>query len=114
MHEVSVVQALLDRVVEECLNNGYKSVRSVKVDIGRASGVVSDALFFAFDALKSDTIAKDASLTINEIDISGRCNDCNREFSSEETFVYECPFCSSWRFTIIKGKELNLIEIEVE
>ncbi|MCX8027525.1 MAG: hydrogenase maturation nickel metallochaperone HypA [Thermodesulfovibrionales bacterium] len=114
MHEVSVAQALLDKVIEECLNSGYKSVRSVKVDIGRASGVVSDALFFAYNALKSDTIAGESSLIINEIDIAARCDDCQKEFTTQEKYVYECPFCSSWRFTILKGKELNLIEIEVD
>lgn len=114
MHEVSIAQALLDKVIEECLNSGYKSVKSVKVDIGRASGVVSDALFFAFNAIKVDTIANDATININEVDILARCDDCNKEFTTTETFLYECPFCNSWRFTFLKGKELNLIEIEVE
>ncbi|MFQ3573975.1 MAG: hydrogenase maturation nickel metallochaperone HypA [Thermodesulfovibrionales bacterium] len=114
MHEVSVAQALLEKVIEECRNSGHKLVKSVRVDIGRASGVVSDALFFAFNALKIDTIAKDASLTVNEIEILARCNECQKEFTTEDTYIYECPFCSSWRFTILRGKELNLIEIEVE
>lgn len=114
MHEVSIALSLLERVVEECQKNGFSKVTSVKVDVGRASGIMPDALTFSFNAIKTDTIASDAALTINEVPLRALCNSCKAEFGSEDTYIFICPSCSSTAFNVISGRELNITEIEVE
>ncbi|HIJ60168.1 MAG TPA: hydrogenase maturation nickel metallochaperone HypA [Nitrospirae bacterium] len=114
MHEASIALSLLEKVIEECINNGCSIIKSVKIEIGRASGVMPDALSFVFNAIKADTIASSASLYINEKMLTAMCNKCHKEFSTEENYIFECPHCNSNSFNILSGKELNIIELEVE
>jgi hydrogenase nickel insertion protein HypA len=73
MHEVSIAQSLLKIAVDNCKKEGYKGIEIIKVKIGRASGIMPDALSFAFDAVKIGTIAEKAALNIEEIPVSGFC-----------------------------------------
>ncbi len=71
MHEVSIAQSLLKIAVDNCKKEGYKGIEIIKVKIGRASGIMPDALSFAFDAVKIGTIAEKATLNID-------ANTCQR------------------------------------
>ncbi len=71
MHEVSIAQGLLEIAIDNCKKHGYQSIDSIKAKVGKASGIVPDSLLFAFEALKQDTIAGNATL----ID---RRNSCRR------------------------------------
>jgi len=62
MHELSIAQNIIEIISEQCIKNGYNRIESVNLRIGRASGIMSDALLFAFDAIKADSIARGAVL----------------------------------------------------
>jgi len=66
MHELSVAESLLEVALENCSNQGFNSVGSIKVLIGKASGVMPDALLFGFNAVKEGTAADQAILEIEE------------------------------------------------
>ncbi|TAN43269.1 MAG: hydrogenase maturation nickel metallochaperone HypA, partial [Nitrospirae bacterium] len=80
---------------------------------GRASGIMPDALLFAFDAIKPDSIAAAAALEIEEVPLTGRCNSCDRTFISEEEYVLSCPHCGGSSFVITAGRELDILDMEV-
>jgi len=113
MHEVSIVQGLLDIAIENCKKQGYKGIESIKVKIGKASGVMPDALMFAFEAMKPGTMADKAVLTIVEIPVSGYCNSCCSDFTVDDAYVTECPKCGNISLRIDTGRELNIDEMEV-
>jgi hydrogenase nickel incorporation protein HypA/HybF len=113
MHEVSIAQSLLDIAIEGCKKDGYSRIESIKVKIGKASGVMPDALLFAFDAAKIDTIAEKANLIIDEIPVSGVCTSCNNIFSADDQYVIACPHCGKLSLRIDTGRELNIYEMEV-
>ena len=69
-----LLRVLLDIAIENCKKQGYKGIESIKVKIGKASGVMPDSLLFAFEAMKIGTMAEKAVLTIDEIPVSGYCN----------------------------------------
>ncbi len=114
MHEVSVAHSLLKIAVDECKKNGFGTISNVRVCIGKASGVMPEALLFAFDALKADTIAAGATLTIEEVPVAGRCTACNSDFTASESFVLCCPLCGSSAYTLHAGRELDIKELEVD
>lgn len=114
MHEASIATELLKIAIHECNQNGYKKIDSIKVKIGRATGIMTDALLFAFNVLKEGTSAEKASLIIEEVPVRGICRDCGRDFESSDNYlIFECPSCGSFSINLISGKELNITEMEV-
>ncbi len=113
MHEVSIALNLLEIVSEQCRKNGYSRIESINLKIGRASGVMPDALLFAFEAIKIDSIAKGASLNIEEVPVSGLCNNCRNNFTVVEEYVLCCPVCKGTSFSITAGREMDIIDMEV-
>ncbi len=113
MHEVSIALSLIEVVSDQCLKGGYRSVDAVNVKIGRASGIMPDALLFAFDVVKADTIARNAALNIEEVPVSGRCRECGSGFTVEEEYVVNCPVCHGVAFDITTGRELDIVDMDV-
>ena len=114
MHEVSIALSLLDIVEKKCREEGYQTVESVKVRVGKASGVQPEAFSFALEVVKKDTLARDARFIIDLVPLGGTCNACGRHFETEEAYIAECPFCASPSFQITQGSELEIVEMEVE
>lgn len=114
MHEASIALSILDIVTRKCQDEGCSSVDSITVRIGKAAGVMPESLHFAFDAAKESTAAGNAKLIIETAPVGGKCNDCKKEFeTSDASFVLSCPLCGSRSFVIDRGREMDIIEIEM-
>jgi hydrogenase nickel incorporation protein HypA/HybF len=113
MHEASIALSLLDIAEQHCRKEGYKGIESIAVKIGKASGVMPEALLFAFDAIKLGTLAEHAHLNIEEVPVSGYCNSCKNAFTVEETFILCCPRCRGTSFRLDTGRELDIVELDV-
>lgn len=68
MHEVSIAYSLLRQVTDAAERNGLSTVQSVGVAVGRMSGVVPDALAFAFEVLRQGPVVGDAKLEVRHTD----------------------------------------------
>jgi hydrogenase nickel incorporation protein HypA/HybF len=114
MHEASIALGILDIAEEQCLLAGCSNVHSISVNVGRASGVLPDALLTVFDLIKPQSAAENAKLLINEIPLGGHCADCGLDFSTDEPFILECPNCKGSNFKLDSGRELDVVEIEAD
>jgi len=110
---LSIAESLLSVAIESCKEKGFSRIGSVKVQIGKASGVMTDALLFGFDALKEGTVADQAVLEVEEVPVAGHCNDCGRDFTVEESYVLSCPHCGGLSYVLKSGRELMITELEV-
>ncbi len=113
MHEVSLAIGLLQLAEEVCRHHGCKSIEAIKVRIGRASGIHPDSLSFALETVKMGTRAEKANFIYEIVPVGGSCQDCGRNFETEEAYVFCCPFCSSSSILVCQGRELQITEIEV-
>ena len=113
MHEASIALGILDIIVKKCQAEGYRSIESVRVRIGRAAGIMPEALLFTFDVAKSDTPAQGAKLIVDLVPLGGFCNGCKRDFEVDTTYVLSCPRCGSSTFQIQKGYEMDIVDMEV-
>ncbi len=69
MHELSLAQGLLDQLQELAVTHGAEKILQVRVNIGRASGIVVDSFVFGFDAIKKDVaLTMEAVLNIEEVE----------------------------------------------
>ena len=114
MHEASIALSILDIVTKRCNAEGYNVVESVRLRIGRAAGIMPEALVFTFDIAKDETPARDAKLIIDLVPLGGICSGCGSDFEVEDAYVLNCPLCGSTAFKIDKGYEMEIVEIDVE
>lgn len=114
MHEVALVQALIEQVEHEVRAAGHTG-RVVRVDlvVGRLSGAHPDSLRFAFELLSPDTLVAQAALTISEPSPDCCCAACGARTAIEE-LVVACPQCGAHQITIEGGRDLLLQSIELE
>lgn len=114
MHEVALVQALLDEVEEQVRGSGLRGqVRRVAVVIGVLSGVVPEAFQFAFEVLAPDVLGDGCELTIRESPAFCDCQECG-VCSPIHELQYCCPNCGSVSIGLRGGRELLLESLEVE
>ena len=113
MHEASIAISLIKTVSDLCQQEGYNSIESVRIKVGKAAGILPDALLFAFDIAKAGTLASQAELIIEYIPLGGFCRECGSELESEERYIFSCPDCKSSRIKITRGDELQIVDMEV-
>ncbi len=114
MHETAIALSILDIIVEKCREAGGRTVDSVRLRIGKAAGVMPDALEFAFDAVKAQTVAENARLVIEPVPVGGVCNECKKDFSVPDAqYVFACPLCGSKSFEINTGREMEVVDMEI-
>jgi hydrogenase nickel incorporation protein HypA/HybF len=114
MHELSIVEALIDQVAEALVPAGdHGRVLRVELSIGRLSGVNCDSVRFAFDLLSPGTVVEHADLLIREPKAVCHCNVCGAETEIDEIML-DCPKCGSGDVAIQSGREMVLQSIEVE
>ena len=114
MHELSIVETLIEQVSEEVAAAGQSGrVSRLELSIGCLSGVNIESLKFAFEVLAPGTLVADASLAINEPRARGHCQECGARFETDE-FIPSCIKCQSGRVRIQGGQDLVLESIELE
>ncbi|MEE3717136.1 hydrogenase maturation nickel metallochaperone HypA [Tumidithrix elongata RA019] len=112
MHELSLMESMLEIALESARDRGAQKIHQIDLRVGALSGVVPEALEFAFDACTQNTIAAGANLKIELISALCHCENCDREFSPPD-IIYDCPNCGKISSKLLQGRELQLTSIEV-
>ena len=85
MHELSIVDALIEQVGREVHRSGHRGkVLGIEVNIGRLSGVNCDSVRFAFDLLAPGTMVEGSKIVINEIKATCHCHTCNARMEIDD------------------------------
>lgn len=114
MHELSIAQSIFDVVGARANECHATHVKSVRLQVGEASGIVTDSLTFCFEMLASfDSLLAGAQLSIDIVPHRARCHHCAREFPVMN-FIAQCPTCEEWSNEIVSGTELQILEMEIE
>jgi hydrogenase nickel incorporation protein HypA/HybF len=112
MHEVGIMQNTLNLALKQAQASGATQVYELRMRIGALSGVVPDALSFAFEVLQKNTPAAEAKLEIETVPASCWCAGCQTEFPVPD-LIYQCPQCHELSAELRHGLELELVSIEV-
>ena len=114
MHELSIVEALIEQVEKEVERSGHHGrVTGLEVSIGRLSGVNPDSFRFALEMLSPGTLLEAAEIRIAEPNAACRCRSCGAVAEVDE-LVACCPKCGSGDLLLEGGRELWLQSIELE
>jgi hydrogenase nickel incorporation protein HypA/HybF len=115
MHEISLVQGMLQQLADLAEQNNMTKVLTVTMKIGPLSGVVEDSFRFGFEILSAeDKLVKGAELIIQTTPVTYRCTECNNTEQSTNTKPDCCPKCGELFLLPEGGDELVLQTVEME
>lgn len=112
MHELSLCERLIDLLQEESQRHAFHRVTRIRLAVGRFACVDPDALRFAFDVVRRDTLAEGATVDIQQPPGLVWCEDCSSE-REVPTRVSPCPVCGGLRLSPRGGEDLTLVELEL-
>jgi hydrogenase nickel incorporation protein HypA/HybF len=112
MHELSVAHAVVSTVVD-ALPSPDSRVLQVRLRIGELSGIVPQALEFAYDVAAQGTPLEDAALVIERSPIIVDCPSCGHQtIASAQDF--RCPSCEQPCGNVVGGKEMEIVDITLD
>jgi hydrogenase nickel incorporation protein HypA/HybF len=115
--------------LEQAAAQGAGRIHRMQLRIGRLSGVDPDALAFAFDVVMADGApgsaagsapcdgtdsvrTQGATLDLEVVPTVCFCPDCEQTFEPLDV-IFTCPVCGGVSQRIERGRELELIALEV-
>jgi hydrogenase nickel incorporation protein HypA/HybF len=108
VHELSITQGVVEAITARM---GDAPVVRVRLEVGKLSGLVPDAVRFCFEMVASGTTCAGATLEIDEPTGSARCRTCGADFATAE--VLPLCACGSADVAVLGGTELRIKEVEV-
>lgn len=113
MHELSIAEAIISSALDETQDYQGSKVEEVGLRIGSLSGIMPDALDFAYEIAVRDTRLEGSSLKMEIVPATGVCSDCGEKCSFEMT-PFSCPACGSFNIELAGGYELDISYIKIE
>ncbi len=112
MHELSMVESVIEIAEAEARRHDGACITKVKLRIGQFTGVVKEALEFAFEVARQGTMAAEAELEIEIVPLKKRCPLCHSIFDSTGDWDFVCERCDA-PVEIISGREMQVEYIEI-
>lgn len=109
MHELGITRNVVAIAADAA--KGRRVLR-VTLEVGRLSGVMTDAIRFCFDTVAQGTALDGAELEIREIEGLARCRACGTAYALPTPFT-ACA-CGSRDCERLAGEELKIKTIELE
>ncbi|HET6260516.1 hydrogenase maturation nickel metallochaperone HypA [Pseudonocardia sp.] len=109
MHELSITQTVVTTVTQRMRD---ARVRRIRLEVGRLSGLVPDAVRFCFEMVAAGTTCEGAALEIDEPPGRAVCRTCGAAFETGEVLPL-CDDCGSADVEVQGGRELRIREVEV-
>ena len=113
MHEMSIVESLLEAVNAERQAYPGMRVAAVRVRVGALRLVVPEVMESCYMAATLDTPLAGSRLELEQVAATARCPQCRHEFAVEEQW-FECPNCGAAGGELLTGRELDLMTIELD
>jgi hydrogenase nickel incorporation protein HypA/HybF len=116
MHELPVIQSILDIVLNHARMNHVKKVHRIALSVGELSDLQNEWLQRYFDYISKDTVAEGARLVIERMPVVLKCANCAKETPVKPAGMRDlvCPECGKKEFTLIAGREYFIKSMEAQ
>lgn len=111
MHELGILTGVVSTVTEAA---GGRPITAVGLKVGTRSGVIEEALTASWPIAIEGTACADASLTIEMIEATVYCPQCETEQPIDEFFALACPVCDFPTADLRHGREFEIAYVDVE
>ena len=113
MHELSIALSLVDLACEEAGRQGGR-VCALHLKVGALAGVVPAALLASYEMACTDTPLAGSRLVIEEVPVIVFCPRCQVERPLDSMQSFCCPACGTPTPQVERGRELELVALEIE
>lgn len=113
MHELSIVLSIIDEIDEQSETRDLHDIEVVHLKVGVFSGVDRDALLFAWELACEGTRLEDSRLDIETVPLVIHCAVCREDQTPTSLYQLCCPECNTPSGTIVTGRELEVVSLEV-
>ncbi len=115
MHEISLVQGLLQQLGDLAAENQATRILSVTMEIGPQSGVVADSFRFGFEILAAESdLVRGAQLIVETPPARYACTGCGHVLETADSKPDACPACGDFLLLAQGGDDLILRQVEME
>ncbi|MCF8030492.1 MAG: hydrogenase maturation nickel metallochaperone HypA [Desulfohalobiaceae bacterium] len=112
MHELSVMQGILEVVLRHAANNGVSGVEAVNLQVGSLSHLREEWMQKYFHHLAAGTVAEGAVLRVQRVPAVICCRECGRKYEWQARTGPSCPSCASERGDLVSGREYTVASLE--
>ncbi len=112
MHELSIALRIVETLTDELADMPGR-VDIVRIRVGALSGVVSDALQFAWDVACDESRLSGSSLEIEKVDAVVHCSHCAEDRRLPSLQCMLCPVCGEPAVDVVSGRELEIQSVEI-
>ena len=113
MHEMSLVESVIESLLELKGQHGWKRIEKVTLHVGAMRQVIPDVMMFAYEVATEGTPLEGSRMEIKQIPMAFQCKGCLKEWG-EDQMDFICPFCGSYEVNVLSGMELDIESVEVE
>jgi hydrogenase nickel incorporation protein HypA/HybF len=113
MHELSIVLSIIEGVTEEAKLREVTSVSAVHLRVGALSGVVKQALLFAYDLACEGTLLEGSQLIVEESPVVVHCCACDADHALKPAQPFCCPVCGAYTTEVLQGREIQVVAMEI-
>jgi hydrogenase nickel incorporation protein HypA/HybF len=114
MHELSIVESIVETVTESLAAYPGASVVEVRLKLGALSAVVQDSLEFCYGIATEGTRLEGSRLAVVTLPVVMYCASCAHSFELEGVQSFRCPRCGEGSFDLRQGRELEIDSIEID
>lgn len=111
MHEAVLAQNLV-KIVRDAFQGHEGSIKRIHVSVGVLSGILPEALTFAFEVVKRGTLLQNAQLCLIPVPVKAQCRTCGFLFSPQN-FPCACPQCNATTLRIVEGEDFTVVDMEL-
>ncbi|MCU1348520.1 MAG: hydrogenase expression/synthesis HypA [Acidobacteria bacterium] len=113
MHELSIALSIVEGAEEEAARCGAAGVSSVHLRLGLLTGVVKEALLFAYEHACKGTLLEGSRLLIEDVPVLIQCGTCNEPRPPQSLWQLQCATCEAPALDIVQGREMQIFAMEV-
>ncbi len=110
MHELAIIQAVVNQVDAIAVENNVRSIETVQLEVGENFCVVPRLIQTAYKQSIKGTRLEDSELILTIVDASAECKHCGTFFNPLQTDGI-CTGCQESDYTVLTGKEFNIKDI---
>jgi len=113
MHEMALAESIRELIEAQAVKEGFHSVHTVELEVGKLAAVDVSALRFALDIALRGTSAEGAELAVAEPPGQAWCMQCSRTVELAQRGD-ACPVCGSYQLAVTGGDQMRVSGLVVD